>query len=177
MLESSLYPVCLIAVAVLAAASDVRERRIPNWLTVGGLALALGLRLVDGWGVLAAGLLGAGICFVLAVPFFLAGGAGGGDVKLLTALGAFLGPARLPTALFVMAIVGGLLAVVQIVRKGSIPEVAGNLRAIVTTFGRRTFTGWKGEESEAALTLDSPGALTVPYGIAIAAGAIAGWYL
>lgn len=123
------------------------------------------------------GLLGAGLAFALSLVFFLTGGMGGGDVKLLAAVGAFLGPARLWSALLVMALAGGLMAAWVILRRGAVPETAANLRTIFATFGRRTFTGWKGSEGEAALTLETPGALTVPYGVAIAVGAVVGWFL
>jgi prepilin peptidase CpaA len=169
--------VTLVATCAVAAWFDVRENRLPNWLTVSAFVVALGLRAGLGWGELGTGALGAGITFVLALPFFLVGGAGGGDVKFLTAVGAYLGPGRLPTALFVMAIVGGLMAVVAILRRGALTEVWANLQTLRSTFGSETFTGWRGRESDAALTLDTPGAITVPYGVAIAAGALAGWFL
>ena len=167
----------MATVAVVGAGFDMAQHRIPNWLTVGGLVLGLALRAPLGWSGLGAGLAGAGVCLLLSLPLFLVGGAGGGDVKFLTALGAFLGLDRVPEALFVMAMVGGLMAVVAIVRRGSIAELTANFRTIFSTFGKKTFTGWKGEDSEAALTIDSPGAVTVPYGVAIAAGALAGWFL
>lgn len=167
----------MAVVAALGAGYDMAQHRIPNWLTVGGLVLGLALRVPGGWEALGPGLAGAGVCLLLSLPLFLVGGAGGGDVKFLAALGAFLGLDRVPEALFVMAMVGGLMAVVAILRRGSVAEVTANLRTILSTFGRKTFTGWKGEESEAALTIETPGALTVPYGVAIAAGALAGWFL
>lgn len=165
----------LVAVALAAVWFDVRERRIPNALTVGALGLALVLRATLGAGELVAGLTGAAIGFGLALPFFLVGGLGGGDVKLLAAMGAFLGPGRIWFALLVMALVGGVMAVFVIARNRAFRDTAANLHAIFATFGSRTFTGWKGEGSGAAVTLETPGVLTVPYGVAIAAGAIGAW--
>lgn len=169
--------VALAAVAIAASICDVRENRIPNVLSLSALVIGLALRVPGGWDAFAGGLLGAGICFALALPLFLLGGAGGGDVKLLTAFGAFLGPSRLPLALFGMAMVGGLMAVVAILRRGSFQEVSANFKTLFMSFGKKSFTGWKGEESDAALTIHSPGALTVPYGVAISAGALIGWFL
>lgn len=169
--------VALCAVAIAASIYDVRENRIPNVLSLSALVIGLALRAPGGWEALAGGLLGAGICFLLALPLFLLGGAGGGDLKLLTAFGAFLGPSRLPLALFGMAMVGGLMAAVAIFRRGSVQEVSANLKTIMMSFDRRSFTGWKGEDSEAPLTIHSPDALTVPYGVAISAGALIGWFL
>lgn len=168
------------AVVGLAAAAiwyDVRERRLPNLLTLGGLAVALALRAPMGLESIGSGLAGAGVAFGLALPFFIVGGAGAGDVKLLTAVGAFVGWSQLDTALFVMAMVGGVMAVTAILRRRAVRQTFVNLQLLAMTFGRRSFTGWKGAEGQAALTLETPGAITVPYGVAIAAGALAGWFL
>ena len=167
----------LIAVCAAAVWFDLRERRIPNALTLGALAIAIVLRAPAGLDAVVDGLLGSGIAFGLALVFFLLGGLGGGDVKLLAAVGAFLGPDRLWPALFITAMVGGAMAVVTILRHGAVRQTALNLYTIVTTLRPRSFTGWKGPEHGSAVTLDTPGVLTVPYGVAIAAGAIAGWFL
>ncbi len=167
--------VALTTVAVAAAWFDIRERRLPNALTVGALGLALLLRAPLGWGELGAGGLGALLGFGLALPLFLAGGLGGGDVKLLAAVGGFLGPRDIWFALLVMALVGGVMAIFVIAKHRAFGQTAVNLRTIVSTFGSGSFTGWKGSESKAAVTLDTPGVLTVPYGVAIAVGALAAW--
>ena len=83
---------CALAVAVVGAVKDVRGARIPNWLTYSGLGSALAVRgVVLGWVGLKGGfaglLLAGGIFYVL----FLLGGMGGGDVKLMAAVGAWAG--------------------------------------------------------------------------------------
>lgn len=167
----------LCATAAGAVWFDVRERRLPNLLTVGALLAGLVLRAPLGFDSVGDGLLGALLAFGLALPFFLAGGLGGGDVKLLAAVGMFLGPGNLWFALLVMALVGGVMAVFVIVRHRAYAQTAANLHTIVTTAGRKTFTGWKGEDSEAPVTLETEGVLTVPYGVAIAAGALTAWFV
>ena len=167
----------IVAVATTAAWFDVRERRIPNALTVSALGIALLARAFGGFPDLGAGLVGAGICLLLALPLFLAGGLGGGDVKLLTAFGAFLGPGRLLVGFVVMALVGGAMALIQMVRKRVVQRTLWNLYVLFKTLGKGTFTGWKKEGSEAWLTVDTPGAVTVPYGVAISAGALYAWFL
>ena len=75
-----------------AAWTDYRSRRIPNVLTVTGLAAALVLRAVVGPGAILDGLVGALLAFVLTLPLIVLGVMGGGDAKLLIAIGAFMGP-------------------------------------------------------------------------------------
>jgi prepilin peptidase CpaA len=131
----------LTGLLVAAAWTDYRQRRIPNWLTMGGLALALLLRLVSGPGMLIEGLIGVLLAFVLTLPLLMLGVMGGGDAKLLMAIGAFMGPRDFLWAGVLIAVVGGMMATID----------AGRSFATV-------------------------GALTIPYGIAIAAGALLWWF-
>ena len=90
-----LVSVLTFAVAAAGCATDLRSRRIPNWLTGGAATMALAYHLWTGGPsallLSLAGLLVGGAIFFL--PFAL-GGLGGGDVKLLAALGAWAGPVR-----------------------------------------------------------------------------------
>lgn len=162
----------LVLVAGAGAWYDLRERRVPNALTAGGLALALMLGALGGWEGLGAAAAGAGIALAVGLPVFLAGGLGGGDVKLLAAVGAFLGPSELPVALLAIALTGGLLAAVEVVRRGAVRRTLVNMWLIVRGLGRRTFSRWKGRGAGEALTVDAAGAITVPYAVAIAVGAV-----
>lgn len=177
MISETTLLVALLLTAGTAVVTDVTTRRIPNWVSVGGLVLALALRAFPGHPPLGDGLLAAGIAFAFALPFFLFGGLGAGDVKLMTAVAAFLGTGRLEAALLVMAATGVVMALVAVARRGVLKRTFANLFVFAATFGRKTFTGWKGEESEAAVHMWKTGAVTLPYGVAIAAGAIGGWFL
>lgn len=169
---TEMLAIALIALSLIAAWWDIRHRRIPNWLTISGLVIAFALRSPAGLGSVTAGILGAVLAFGLALPFFAVGGLGGGDVKLLAAVGAFLGPAHLALALVVMALAGGLMAVVTVVRHRAYKRTLLNVRTIVST----GLTGGKRRKkgSLALPTLRSADALTIPYGVAIALGATAG---
>src|SRR5688572_2362189 len=82
-----------LAVGFVACVTDVRSRRIPNVLTFGAAAAALLFHLfVAGTGGLQTAVGGWLVGTVLFLPFFALGGMGAGDVKLLAALGAWLGP-------------------------------------------------------------------------------------
>jgi prepilin peptidase CpaA len=152
-----------------AAWTDYRRRRIPNALTVSGLAAALVLRALVGPEAILDGLVGALLALVLTLPLLILGVMGGGDVKLLIAIGGFMGPRHFLWAAVLIAIIGGMMAVVDAGRRGVLLPVLFNCGQIMkhwATFGRRG----------ANRSFSSVGALTIPYGIAIAAGALLWWF-
>jgi prepilin peptidase CpaA len=159
--------VAFVALLVTAAVSDLRERRIPNWLTVGGVLTALALRAPDGGSALLAGALGAMLALIVSVPFFSLGALGGGDTKLLLAVGAFMGPERLVGALLAISLLGGAIAVLDASRRGMLRPVLANCFDVVRS--------WFGGGREVP-RIGSAGALTIPYGVAIAAGALGWWF-
>lgn len=89
---------------LLAALTDLKAHRIPNWLTVPAALLGVAFHSLSpwGWGPTAA-LYGFAVGFGLLLLPFLLGGGGMGDVKLLAALGTWLGP-KLLLAAFVLSI-------------------------------------------------------------------------
>lgn len=161
--------IALVCLAALAVFWDLRERRIPNVLTVAGCGVALLLRASQGMEPLLAGLVGLLLGLGLALPLVLAGGLGGGDAKLLAAVGAFLGPEQLMIAFLVTAVAGGLLAILAAVRNGRLRETALHTgRLVLSLFGRGGGAPRR--------TLDTAGALTIPYAVPIAVGALtAAW--
>jgi prepilin peptidase CpaA len=160
----------LITVLIAAAGYDLRTRRIPNALTVSGIVVALAFRGLLGGGAFVDGLLGAGFAFMIMLPLFAMRGIGGGDAKLLIVVGAFLGPGGFFVALLATAVVGGVMSLGAAVRSGVIlPALfnTGGLLMWVFTLGRR------GERT----TLASRGAVSVPYGVAIAIGSAVALYI
>lgn len=164
----ALSTVALVALVILAVTWDLRTRRIPNALTVTGFFTALALRALPGGEALLAGVLGGLIGLILTFPLVLMGGLGGGDAKLLAAVGAFLGPSNLPLALLVTALVGGTMALALAIQHRALGETLRHAGALVGGVAKR---------APAARNLRTPGALTVPYGVAIGAGALAGWLM
>lgn len=160
----------LLSALLLAAASDLRSRRIPNALTVTALLCALLLRGLMGGGALVDGLLGMGLALLILLPLFAMGGVGGGDAKLLIMVGAFLGTKDFGIALLVTALIGGAMSLVAAARRGVILPVLFSTRDLA----KNVFTFGRGGERT---TLASPGVVSVPYGVAIAIGSAAALYI
>ena len=115
-------------VAFVAMVCDVRTRRIPNVLTLSAAGLALGFHLVTG-GPSAAGWSLAGwiVGVLLFLPMFALRGMGGGDVKLLAAVGAWLGPTQVALAALATSVAGGVIAIIVALGYGYLREALSNL--------------------------------------------------
>ena len=117
-----------IGVAVVAAAWDLKTRRIPNLLTFGASIAAvlvhayLGGLTGAGWSI--AGWF-VGVAFFL--PFFALGGMGAGDVKLLAALGAWLGPGPAVWVALFSLISGGVLGLIVALGYGYWTQALANV--------------------------------------------------
>jgi len=163
-----LIDVVCVLMCLCAAIIDVRSTRIPNPLTYSGVLLGLALNFGLAWALrgftagLTAGLLPSLVgCILLLILFGLLamlGPMGGGDVKLMAAVGAFL---RFPLCLYAVAyvlIAGGVLSIGYALARGQLRSVISNI-----------FTGGK--------TLLRPNAPSpalalhrIPYGTAILIG-------
>ncbi|HGL6714844.1 prepilin peptidase [Burkholderia contaminans] len=161
-------PLCVTLLAVAAAGTDLAARRIPNPLVALGLAGALVAQCLL-HGVLAGALgwlAGAATGFALLLPFYLLRGMAAGDVKLMLAIGAWVGAQM--TAYIVLAtfVAGGVGALAVVLLRGRMPQMWANVRALLARHARGTC-------AEAA---DGPAAITsvgsLPYGVAIAAGTL-----
>src|SRR5580765_7089499 len=109
--------------AVVAAVADVRTRRVPNALTFGAAAAGMGYATVHGGlGGLESSVLGCLIGVGLFLPLFALGGMGGGDVKLLAAFGAWLGPLGVLWAAIWASLAGGILALAVSIRRRYLRE-------------------------------------------------------
>ena len=124
--------VAAIVVGVVACICDLRTRRIPNLLTFGSAAAALIYHGITGG---LDGVLGSGggwmVGVLLFAPMFVLGGMGGGDVKLLGALGAWLGPwAGLLVGIF-SSMAGGVLAVIVALSHGYLRQALRNIWSLL----------------------------------------------
>ena len=158
-------PVILVGAVLLslvAGWTDLRSRRIPNWLTVPGLLIGIAANTVlGGWAGLRDSLLGAGLAMALLVPFWLLRSLGTGDLKFAIALGAYTGPGRLVDILLASVFVAGAMALALVIYKGRFLETMRNIGHILISLVTFRLPG-------SHVTLDNPDALTIPKGVAMA---------
>lgn len=154
--------VLVVAAGAAATVIDIRRRRVPNVLTMGvasmGLVLAMaGVAPVTVGGALA----GLALGLVLLLPAHAFGAMGAGDVKLLAAFGALLGPVEVFDAFLRAAILGGVMALGIALWRGRLRETLYGTAMLVMTRSRA-----------AAAIIEHPAANNrFPYAPAIACGA------
>jgi prepilin peptidase CpaA len=158
----------LLAMLAVAVYMDVRSHRIPNKLNLIGLCSALLLQAVTGqFPGFISGVLGAAVGLACFAPFYLLRGMGAGDVKLLAAVGAFLGPLGAVYAAMFSLLAGGLGAIGYVVWRA--------LRASVSSFVHEGLSA-AGASAFVAARLARRDRL--PFAVPIAAGSLsAGGYL
>lgn len=162
-----------VLVLAVSTFTDLRSRRIPNWLVLpflaAGIAVSLGSKSWNGIGI-EQSLLGAVLGLVLFGILAWMGGMGMGDVKLCAAIGAWVGPGQLFLALVLTGIVGGIMAVGWAIAGG----FAGELFTGTSNF----LFGWRkrGMKGDLELTLSNPRARKMPYAPAIAIGTLISFF-
>lgn len=167
-MNMALSTIAVVAVSIAACIFDLRTRRIPNALTFGAamgawvVALAQGGPAALGWST-AAWLLATLLFF----PAFALGGMGAGDVKLIGALGAWLGPLGVIYLAFYTALAGGVMALVAVLARGYLREAFRNLYLLLMH--------WRvqGLRPHPDLSLETSRGPRLAYAIPIAAGALA----
>jgi prepilin peptidase CpaA len=151
-----------VALALIAGWTDWRNRRIPNWLTVPGFFVGIAANvLMNGLAGLKTSLLGAGLGLLVLLPFVFLRSLGAGDWKLAGALGAFVGWEVLLTLLMGSVLVAGVMALGLVIYKGRFKETMRNIGRLL---GSMVMFRMPGTE----VSLDNPGSLKVPYGVALA---------
>lgn len=141
-----------LSLCVVAALFDVNQLKIPNWLNLTLAALFIPAAAVSGLPleIIGGHLLAGGLAFVIAFGLFAFRIFGGGDAKMIPAVVLWMGPEAVFPFAFKMALAGGLCAVLILAVRRTTPAET------VPGFMRAPF-------------VDKAG---VPYGVAIAAGAL-----
>lgn len=160
--------IVVLGVVLTAAVIDVRTRRIPNILTFGSAAAAFGYHAwsagAPGFGASAGGW---ALGVALFLPMFLLRGMGAGDVKLLGAVGAWLGPRGVLYAGLYSVLAGGVLALVVGGMHGYLGKAFSNIWGLLGVW--RT----AGIQPLPGLTIEDSVGPRLAYGVAIAAGTLA----
>jgi prepilin peptidase CpaA len=157
-----------LIIGAAACATDLHSRRIPNWLTFGAAALAFAFHYATG-GPEAVRMATTGWVtgLFLFMPIFVLGGMGGGDVKLLAALGAWLGPSATIWLAVYASMAGGVLAVALALRHNYLGTAFKNIRAL----GR--FWWLVGPRPMPAMTLEHSQAPKLAYAVPMFLGTVA----
>jgi prepilin peptidase CpaA len=153
--------------SVVACFFDLTTRRIPNVLTLGSaLAAFVFQATTGGWSDLGAALAGWLVGAVMFFPFFALGGMGAGDVKLVAALGAWLGPAATFWLVIYTLLAGGVIAVALTLPTGYLLTAVSNIAGL--------FRYWSvaGLKPHPDLTLATGSGPRLPYAVPILAGVI-----
>ncbi len=123
------------ALLIVACTTDLRTRRIPNVLTFSAAAGALVFHLLTGgWSAAGWSIGGWVLGALLFFPMFALRGMGAGDVKLLAAVGAWLGPSQVATAALITSIAGGVIALAVALGHGYLTTAGRNLWMLLTSW-------------------------------------------
>lgn len=143
--------VVVFLAACVGVVTDLRWRRLPNWLTLPVAVAGLGYAVFDlpgaattPVGSLLGGML-AGLPFLI---MMLMRGSGGGDVKMMLALGLWLGPRGGFYLAICVALAGGVLAVIYAVQRGRLMESIAVIPGTVKAIPQTVTSGGLGETTE-----------------------------
>jgi prepilin peptidase CpaA len=158
----------LIALVAVAAVYDLHFRRIPNWLTAAGVALGLTLNafLHGAWPGLRFSLAGLIAAFAVYLALYSLRATGGGDVKLMAAVGSLAGWENWIAIFLITAILGGVAALILVAWRGRVKKTLRNVAFILGEMksGRPAYA--KNEE----LDVRSSKSVGLPHGAVIAVG-------
>lgn len=171
MLLTDLRVVALFALLAVAAISDCRTLRIPNWLTMGGalfgLAYSIAVPFSPQEGFLWA-LGGLAVGLLMLLPMYAVRAMGAGDVKLMAMAGSFLGVSDAFFAVISTFIAGGIAALAFALYHRATGRMLNNIRDGVQLMTASAMAGVR-----PGMHIDSTNSVgRLPYGASIAAGTI-----
>jgi prepilin peptidase CpaA len=162
--------ITLIALILVAAVYDLLYRRIPNWLTIGGVlaGIALNSFIYRGWPGLRLSLLGLLVGFAAYFILYSLRAMGAGDVKLMAAIGALVGVRDWFGIFLLTAIIGGVAGLAMVAARGRLKKTLWNVGFILSEMksGRPAYV--RREE----LDVKNPKSVGLPHGAVIALGTI-----
>lgn len=155
----------LVTVSITCAATDLRQRRIPNVLTYPtALTALLAYYVIGGWDGFLFSFSGLIFGFLLFLfPYFM-GGMGAGDVKLMSAVGAVLGFQQTAISFLFIAVCGGIMALGFMAYRRNLKH------KILNTFLAILNLGMHQDTSLLKVDKDKITQEGIPYGVAITSG-------
>jgi prepilin peptidase CpaA len=165
----------LLTLVLGAAVYDWRYRRIPNWLTVGGLLIGLAMNtflgrvdLSPGWPGLRFSLLGFAAGFGVYLVLYALRAMGAGDVKMMAAVGAIVGWEDWFGIFLITAVIGGAMALILVIAKKRFKKTFFNVGVILNEMksGRPAYM------AQEELDVKNPQAVGLPHGAVIAVGTL-----
>lgn len=158
----------LLTLVAIAAATDLHNHRIPNWLVATALLLALPLQTyLHGLGVgTSAWALGALTGLAPLLVAYLLRAVGAGDAKLMAAIGAFVGPHAVLQIVLATFLVGGLMALAVMLSRKQTRQALANLTAQFLWLPM----AWHGPASGSDIKIEKT--YRLPYAVAIAGGVL-----
>jgi len=163
----------LVLAVLVATVTDLRSRRIPNWLTMSALVLGFGLNALIAYpspleGVLLAAK-GFALAFILNMAMYMLHMTGAGDVKLLAAIGAMVGVSDFLGIFVLTALLGGVLAIGLMLVKGRVRQTLWNVGFMVGELMK-----WRAPHvTREQLDVGSEKALRLPGAVRICLGVVA----
>jgi prepilin peptidase CpaA len=158
----------------IAAIFDIRSRRIPNWLVLAGLIVGVGWNVYSSeWSGLLRAAEGLGLGFILYFPLYLIRARGAGDVKLLAAVGAVVGPGNCWWIFLLTAVLGGAIALILLMFRGRMRKTLFNVGMIIEDLLH--FRAPYRSSDELDVTTNK--GLRLPHGAMIAVGTLAFLYI
>ena len=126
------FQILLLLVVMGAGISDLRSRRIPNWLVGLGLLAGIGLNsFLYGTAGLWVALKGAGLALAIYFPLYALRAMGAGDAKLMAAVGSIVGPGNWLAIFFCSAILGGMIGLVLVATRKRFGRTFENIMFIL----------------------------------------------
>jgi prepilin peptidase CpaA len=156
-----------VIVLAIAVFTDLRSRRIPNWLVLPFLLAGIFVSVwLHGWHGLGQSMLGIAVGALLFGVLAFMGGMGMGDVKLCAAIGAWVGVRQLLLALVLTGVAGGLMALCWAAMGGFLGALLSGSSDLI--FGLRE----RGMRPHPTLVIGNPATRSLPYAPAIAIGTL-----
>jgi prepilin peptidase CpaA len=162
----------LLVLLGIAAVSDLRTYRIPNWLTLSGVIFGLAYNALlpavpeQGLAWAAQGML---LCFAISLPLYVIRAMGAGDVKLMAMVGAFLGVTDAPYVIASIFITGGAAALLFAAWHGALGRLLHNVKMLMQIAALSAVSGIKPDiQLNASQSIGK-----LPYGVSIGIGTLA----